>query len=283
MTEAGVRFSGIDSAPFGAVMEIDAGVGFSRAERNTLRERLMRDHVIVMRGAELSLEEQRRLIGYFGSILVERAKGLLSNALPDGLLGASELNWHRDGAFTEHPTQTISLYAVDVEDGRTSTQFADATRAFRTLPVSLRRVIEDLNVRLVYRTDSDLPDMPSVTMPIVFKHPKSAEQTISVDQLHGKCVEGLSSEESTEVLAELFAHLYDPSNVYEHWWRKNDLVIWDNIAVHHARTQCDPATVGVRTLRRVAQGTHTLEEQVPSDYAEVRSSYYPDGYSRLNS
>jgi len=43
--------------------------------------------------------------------------------------------------------------------------------------------------------------------------------------------------------------LYQPETVYAHEWREGDLVIWDNIALQHARAQVLPDTR--RTLRRV--------------------------------
>jgi taurine dioxygenase len=61
---------------------------------------------------------------------------------------------------------------------------------------------------------------------------------------------GLPPEENEALLDELFTHLYDPAFVLEHRWHEGDLVVWDNIAVQHAR-----AAVRLdgpeRTLRKV--------------------------------
>ena len=43
-------------------------------------------------------------------------------------------------------------------------------------------------------------------------------------------------------------HLYSGEFTYEHRWRLGDLIVWDNVAVQHARR--DPAG-GNRTLQRV--------------------------------
>jgi taurine dioxygenase len=50
------------------------------------------------------------------------------------------------------------------------------------------------------------------------------------------------------VLAELFDHMEQRRFIYEHEWRVGDLVMWDNLAVMHARTDFDPAEA--RILRR---------------------------------
>ena len=45
--------------------------------------------------------------------------------------------------------------------------------------------------------------------------------------------------------------MYAPDNVYEHTWQVGDLLVWDNLALQHARD----AVNGRRTLRRVPVGT----------------------------
>ena len=54
------------------------------------------------------------------------------------------------------------------------------------------------------------------------------------------------------MLAELFAHLYAPENVYTHRWESNDLVIWDNLSVQHARPEEADLARGLRSMQRVA-------------------------------
>ena len=58
---------------------------------------------------------------------------------------------------------------------------------------------------------------------------------------------GLSSEESDAFLDELYGHLYAPDNVYTHHWQRNDVIIWDNIALHHGR----PRAIDLDTPRHL--------------------------------
>jgi alpha-ketoglutarate-dependent taurine dioxygenase len=66
-------------------------------------------------------------------------------------------------------------------------------------------------------------------------HPRTGRTILYVTQGMTREIMELPSEQSEDLLEELFAHLYAPEQVYEHEWRKNDLVIWDNLATHHAR------------------------------------------------
>ena len=54
--------------------------------------------------------------------------------------------------------------------------------------------------------------------------------------------------------------LYAPDNVYTHRWQPDDLLIWDNHALQHAR---DVPGESPRTLRRVAISHRGMEELVP--------------------
>jgi taurine dioxygenase len=64
------------------------------------------------------------------------------------------------------------------------------------------------------------------------------------------CIEGLDKAQSDALLAQAFAAMYAPEAVYEHTWREGDLLIWNNIALQHARGHVGQGAP--RTLRRVA-------------------------------
>ena len=64
--------------------------------------------------------------------------------------------------------------------------------------------------------------------------------------------ETVDDRDSRELLRELFdTYLYVSSNEYRHDWALGDLVVWDNLAMQHARKPC-PLTHGARSFRRVA-------------------------------
>jgi taurine dioxygenase len=61
-------------------------------------------------------------------------------------------------------------------------------------------------------------------------------------------IEGMDREEGEKILQEMFDLVEDPSIIYEHHWKKGDLLMWDNLACLHART--DWPQEQIRTLRR---------------------------------
>ena len=46
--------------------------------------------------------------------------------------------------------------------------------------------------------------------------------------------------ESREMLDELTAHVTRPEFVFEHKWRRGDIMLWDNCRVLHRREPFDP-------------------------------------------
>ena len=77
---------------------------------------------------------------------------------------------------------------------------------------------------------------------------------------HSDRILDVSEAESESLLADLFAVLYDPANVMEHHWNVGDLVLWDNVALHHGRP--DFPADEARTLQRVTLGDYTPGELV---------------------
>jgi taurine dioxygenase len=79
---------------------------------------------------------------------------------------------------------------------------------------------------------------------------------------------GLAEAESETLLAELFDHLYADEDVYRHDWRLGDIVVWDNLAVQHAR---DDASRARRTLQRVTIAELGYADQYPLDVMKIRA------------
>ena len=67
-----------------------------------------------------------------------------------------------------------------------------------------------------------------------------------------------------EDLTPAFGHLYDPAARWSHDWCERDFVVWDNLAIQHARPNV--VTEGpARTLRKVASPVPKLRpDQIPS-------------------
>jgi taurine dioxygenase len=214
---------------------------------------------LVIRDKAPTLDEAAALAGKQDSFWI-------SNKEPGAAAPFGRLLYHKDMMWSDKPFLVNSLYGVDVAPDVVPTLFASSARAWDTLPDSLRARVEGRTVvhvtgpegfddRRRAALDADVLNnlrelTPSHTTLVGHRHPRTGRTLLYVSQGMTKEIVGLSAEESGDLLEELFAHLYRPDNVIEHHWQNRDLVIWDNLALQHARAAV--ATDGPpRTLRKI--------------------------------
>jgi alpha-ketoglutarate-dependent taurine dioxygenase len=230
-------------------------------------------------GQQLDDEQHVAAVGHFGPIAPERtgAVGFVSNHRADGSLGSHAASFHIDYGFFPHPYHAISLYGLEVPASGTETWFVSAEAAARDLPDALRRRVEGRHARAVVdvtcaeretvvrvragRLDESYPHQ---VRPVLWPHHRDGALVLAVWEQQTDAIVELDPPQSTALVEDLFAHLYQPAHRYVHRWAPGDLVVWDNHALQHARPD-----VGVdepRTLRRVCVG----QEQDLAIFANYR-------------
>src|SRR5262245_35569168 len=237
------------------------------AARASLLDAWRERHLLLVRGQALDERAQIDFVANFGSVGDESLQGeggasYVSNTRPDGFARRGELWFHSDLAFTPDPLHVLSMYALELPASGTSTLFADALLAARTLPAGLRERAAGLEARHLFdlvsqRQDlryrlADFPGAACAVHPVLWPHPETSEPVLYVSQMQTDCILGLPEAEAEELLGALLAHLYRPEHLYAHEWRPGDLLVWDNWALQHARPPFDESQP--RTLRRVVAG-----------------------------
>jgi taurine dioxygenase len=253
-------------------VDYDLAWPLDEAGQSALRALLYQHGVLVFRDQALSNADQERVLGYFGSILGEEGEN--RELATDGNLGSCKLLFHSDLGFTPEPFKLLSLYGIDVDEGATSTRFASGARVLDALPAGLRERIETLTATTVIPPSQteravtyDTPAfLPQISQPAIIPHPATGEPLLFLSEMQTARFDELDPAESEALLQELFGYLYAPSNVYEHVWRNGDLVIWDNIALTHARP--DQTTTHNRRLRRIAVADKTFFQLCPQFRAD---------------
>lgn len=256
----------------------------SRDEVQELQALINRYQLLAFRGQEMSVEEQIKFTENFGQIEDESGVGLersqrycyVSNVRKDGATHPeAPLLWHSDNMWSPVPTPYIVLYGAEIKGELAATRFASAVRASQILPSDLRQEIEGLRTvnmsdlslqeggKDSLRVDREMPETrrkvrelpedeyyyPRTPYPVLWKHPRTGDEMLTVQEDISVQIEGKTPEESEEVYQRLFDVLYDEGNVYDHDWQQNDLVLFDNIALQHGRKGFH-GKPGVRTLRR---------------------------------
>ncbi len=257
-------------APFGAeIVGLDASVALDAETCDALRRAFDDRGLLLLRDAHVSHAFQvwlsEMLIGNEGGSALGGGETppdsfYISNRKEGAAAPFGRLPFHMDAMWSDDPPRVLSLCALDVEPPVTPTMFASTIHGWETLPHDLRARIEGLTALhiagVVMRGDhqdevlvSTFERPPSTTTPIAHAHLRTGRPLLYVCEQMTSEVVGLTPDDSEELLLELFAHVYDPARLWEHVWRTGDLVVWDNIAVHHARVNV-PAEGPARTLRK---------------------------------
>lgn len=256
--------------PFGAEVSLDLSTR-TPSDEDEIRALYARHHLLVFRNQSLDMDEQRKFITLFGPPLDIAGEGfgeITNEKVPGNVLADSALEWHSDLSFCPLPFDAISLQAVEVEDGRSGTRFVDGTLTYTQLPEDLKQRIAGREVLQVYgynlagRNTAALPaHLPRTAHPLAKPTGRDGEFVLYASSNQSAEVIGMAARESDDLLDALFAELYRPDRIYEHRWHHGDLVVWDNIAIQHSRS--DIADVGVRRLQRAVAAPAGMCEQFP--------------------
>jgi taurine dioxygenase len=255
-----------------------------------LRDLLDRHQLLVFRDAELDAGAQIRFIGIFCKVWDERqdksSHSYVSNVV--GNFPQGRLLFHQDYAFTAWPHRVQSLYAEELSGPIAPTLFASNVRAYEKTSAEQRATWKGLTtvhardnkitgtsndefVRLRLNDRSDGEDRrryPRAEHPVIWNHPRTGQPMLFVNEYYCSHVPQLDAAAGEAVIQAGVAISYDPAGIYTHDWRPKDLVVWDNIALQHARAAVDPASR--RTLRRVIANDHVGEQ----DFDESRKKVF---------
>jgi taurine dioxygenase len=265
------------------VLGVDAAASPNDELVATLRNALASHGVLLLRKQQLDADQHRRFMRGFGELsgysgaFDERTRGkdviYVGNIVVDGERGGEpngELTFHADGFQSEAPDAAVSLYGIEIPASGGNTLFASTGRAYAALAPELQARLLGLDVRCGFNYDraartgrrrrgtvAERGEGPSFVHPLVMAHPRSGRPLLNANRLMAEYIIGLAPVESDALIAQLCGHVRQPQFVYEHFWRPGDLIIWDNLATVHARTDFDPTQR--RWLRRISvKGTRPI-------------------------
>lgn len=248
--------------PFGVEIERDLSRPLGPSEAWHLAELFRQHGLILARGQTLSMARQRELCATLGPILDREGEtGTMSNL--SGGPSAAELAWHADAAYTEHPFDALSLHAIDVVAGASSTLFVSAEQGWARLPSHLQDSLRAGEQEMVSPHYSQLSGrtcdrentkaFKRSRRPTMLTNPHNGRACLWVSELQTERLCGSKRDGGRAILHQVFDVLYAPEHRFQHRWRTGDLVIWDNIALQHMRGNLEQ--VGKRILQRVIVGT----------------------------
>jgi taurine dioxygenase len=256
----------LSSACGAEISGVDLTKPLSRETVQAIKDAWAKHLVLVFRGQKIDQEQQLRFASYFGDLgsrrkapeaLRSRAEGiqqdnekvlLVTNIKVDGksigAFGEGEFWFHIDSGYTARPYKYTFLYALELPSTGGNTMFSNMYKAYAAVPQELKEKLTGrmaLHVHEYKRAEKadlsqDLSNIPHAYHPVFITHPETGRKTLFVDRLMTSRIEGLSPDESDAILEQLYAIGERREFVFEHVWRLDDFLMWDNRCTIHART-----------------------------------------------
>ncbi len=199
----------------------------------------------------------------------------ISNLDPDGrvldldssrrMFNLGNQLWHTDSSFKYVPARASLLSAREVPPEGGETEFADLRAAYDALPEDKKRSLEGLVAEhSIFHSRSILGftdfnedvrrELPPAPQLVVRTHAGSGRKTLYLAS-HASHIIGWPIEEGRRLIEELVAFATQPRFVYQHRWRRGDLVMWDNRCTMHRGRPYDETR-----YRRVMHRTTVSDE-----------------------
>ncbi|MCU4177703.1 TauD/TfdA dioxygenase family protein [Carboxylicivirga sp. N1Y90] len=264
----------------GIKLNIDTSKSISKTQFDEIQKLLFKYKVVVIKKQQLTDEELLRFAHKFGTVFdANKAQVLgskdgktsevvvVGNNAPEyeeAFLGHQEVLPHSDHQWVEEPSSISMLYAIDVSEGSAPTKWTDTTAVYNSLSdklkieISNKRIVTfnpfyrpfgEVSAKYVNRIE-DIPPGEQVSHPLVRTHPYTKEKILYMHRAYEMEFENEPFKSGVKLWNTLNDCIDNSKFVYEHYWEKGDLVIWDNRATLHYRKPFDSHIR--RVLKRVS-------------------------------
>ena len=230
---------------------------------NEISELLSKFSVVVIRDQNITNDQHIKFSECFGNL--EQTKVgtdgsgskliILRNFDEDGnivpptdrqrLNNLANKEWHSDSSFKKIPSKLSILSSKMIPSNGGNTEFLSMRAAYNSLPENLKLNIEDkvcwhdyshgrLKIDPNLVTSEEKKALPPVKQKLVLNNKKYGKSLYL--GAHCSKIEGMTENESQNLLKEIYEFVDNKSFVYSHVWKPYDLIMWDNRSVLHRAT-----------------------------------------------
>ena len=251
------KFIGVELNDLDITKILDIGI------INEISELLSEFSVVVIRDQNITNDQHIKFSECFGNL--EQTKVgtdgsgskliILRNFDEDGnivpptdrqrLNNLANKEWHSDSSFKKIPSKLSILSAKMIPSNGGDTEFLSMRAAYNSLPENLKLNIEDkvcwhdyshgrLKIDPNLVTSEEKKALPPVKQKLVLNNKKYGKSLYL--GAHCSKIDGMTENESQNLLKEIYEFVDNKSFVYSHVWKPYDLIMWDNRSVLHRAT-----------------------------------------------
>ena len=251
------KFIGVEINDLDITKILDIGI------INEISELLSEFSVVVIRDQNITNDQHIKFSKCFGNL--EQTKVgtdgsgskliILRNFDEDGnivpptdrqrLNNLANKEWHSDSSFKKNPSKLSILSSKMIPSNGGNTEFLSMRAAYNSLPENLKLNIEDkvcwhdyshgrLKIDPNLVTSEEKKALPPVKQKLVLNNKKYGKSLYL--GAHCSKIDGMTENESQNLLKEIYEFVDNKSFVYSHVWKPYDLIMWDNRSVLHRAT-----------------------------------------------
>jgi len=251
------KFIGVEINDLDITKILDIGI------INEISELLSEFSVVVIRDQNITNDQHIKFSECFGNL--EQTKVgtdgsgskliILRNFDEDGnivpptdrqrLNNLANKEWHSDSSFKKIPSKLSILSSKMIPSNGGDTEFLSMRAAYNSLPENLKLNIEDkvcwhdyshgrLKIDPNLVTSEEKKALPPVKQKLVLNNKKYGKSLYL--GAHCSKIDGMTENESQNLLKEIYEFVDNKSFVYSHIWKPYDLIMWDNRSVLHRAT-----------------------------------------------
>jgi taurine dioxygenase len=229
---------------------------------HAIRAAWLEHHVLAFPDQQLDDADLERIIQYFGVfgrepyfVPIEAGGHVVAlTRRADEQAPVFAESWHSDWSFLAEPPIGTCLYSLTIPPVGGDTGFINQQKVLADMPASLRSRLEgltayhsaaaayapeglygeqeegnDRSMKILYSDEA----RDVQTHPLIVKHPESGCESIFGCAGYIVGFEGLSQEDSNDLLMSLYEWQTREEFQYTHRWREGMFVMWDNRSVLH--------------------------------------------------
>ena len=270
MNKSLIKINKLSKSLGAEIYGIDLSQPINSEELEVIKKAFIEFKVLSIKEQTLSPRNQIEFSKQFGRLDIHVKDEFLHKRFPEILILSNKLDkkgnkigfqdagryWHTDMSYNELPSLCSILYAIEVPPKGGNTLFCNMYEAYNNLPVSTKKIIQPLNAFHSYAASFEGKTQASkkreslsvkqkesliknVLHPVVRTHPESKKSALYVNPGFTTHIDGMTENDSKELLLKLYNHSTKREFILEYIWNKNDLVIWDNRCLMHHASEYD--------------------------------------------